>query len=244
MSLDMGGIISQTGVVSLPILLGYVLHRLGILGGEFDRRLTTLVLDIALLYAVIASVLGNVFMFTVGAGMFRTRGLARAADAGTRPRAGRARRLASVLASLKTPTIVAGVATLVLALVGVSDLGIVGSAMSVVGQMSTPAALLIVGSSLAQYDPLEMVSNPHSYVAAAFRLLGIPLASLLALRLLGAESLATVVIVLECAMPVATNGTLYCVQSGMDASPMMQVTFLSIAGSIATVPLVALLLGM
>ena len=38
MSLDMGGIISQMGVVSLPILLGYVLHRLGILGGEFDRR--------------------------------------------------------------------------------------------------------------------------------------------------------------------------------------------------------------
>lgn len=191
----------------------------------------------ALLLAVLASIPGNVFMFTVGASMFsRRRGSSNAVG----PRA----MLGGLLASLRTPTTLASLAALACTLIGVSDFGIVGDAMFVVGQMSTPSALLIVGSSLARYNPLDMIDNPKAYAAAAFRLLGIPLASLLALRLLGAESLAAAVIVLECAMPVATNGTLFCVQSGMDATPMMQVTFLSIAGSIATVPLVALLLGM
>lgn len=55
MSLDIGGVISQMEVVSLPILLGYVLHRLGVLGGEFDRKLTTLVLSVALPCTVLSS---------------------------------------------------------------------------------------------------------------------------------------------------------------------------------------------
>lgn len=323
MSLDIGGVISQMEVVSLPILLGYVLHRLGVLGGEFDRKLTTLVLSVALpctvlsslstvdtlpghgetlrlvllmaaamvvswvvavaasrimrvpravegayrfammfgnagfigfpvissvlgdgalLFAVIASVPGNIFMFTVGADMFRTRDLAQPdieAGHGT----GRARKLASALASFKTPTIIASVAALVLVLVGVRDLGVAGSAMSVVGQMSTPAALLIVGSSLAQYNPLEMVGNPRAYFAAVFRLLGIPLACFAVLGLAGVDRMVRSVIVLECAMPVATNGTLYCMQSSMDATPMMQITFLSVVGSILTIPVVSVLLG-
>ena len=50
-------------------------------------------------------------------------------------------------------------------------------------------------------------------------------------------------LVLEMAMPVGSNGTLYCLQYGKDARPMMQCTFLSIICSILTIPLVTTLCG-
>ena len=43
-------------------------------------------------------------------------------------------------------------------------------------------------------------------------------------------------------MPVATNGTLYCLQYDVGLKPMVQATFLSVVGSIATIPLVVSLI--
>ena len=43
------------------------------------------------------------------------------------------------------------------------------------------------------------------------------------------------------AMPMATNGTLFCLQYDVDARPMLQGTFLSVIASIVTIPLVVLL---
>ena len=159
------------------------------------------------------------------------------ADAG-RP----ADRLRGVLASLKTPTLAASVAVLVLALAGVNRLGVAGQALGIVGQMATPLALLITGSSMAHYRPLEMLGNPRAYVAAAGRLLIVPLASLIAVNLFPLSAFLRAVIVLDGAMPVATLGALYCLKSGRDTKPMMQVTFLSVVFSVVTIPLVSLVL--
>lgn len=192
----------------------------------------------ALLDAVLASIPGNVVMFTIGAAMFATseeRG-------GEGPGGGR---LKVLLACLRTPTMVASVVTLACALAGIGSLGVVGEAVSVVGQASTPCALLVTGSSIARYDLTEMLRSPRAYLAALFRLLLVPLACAGALRLLGPvapRELATVV-ALECAMPVATNGVLYSTRSGQGVTAMMQVTFLSVVGSVLTIPVLCALLG-
>ena len=107
-----------------------------------------------------------------------------------------------------------------------------------------PAALLLMGSSIAKYRPLDMLTNWRAYVAVAFRLVIVPVACLAVARIWpGMTPMFITTLVLEMAMPVGSNGTLYCLQYGKDARPMMQCTFLSILCSILTIPLVATLCG-
>ncbi len=187
----------------------------------------------AMLDAVIASIPGNVVMFTVGAAMF-----ARASSGGEGKREGLAR-------SLLTPTMIASVLTLACALAGFRSFGVVGDAAHVIGQASTPCALLVTGSSIARYDLAEMLRGARSYVTAACRLVAVPLACATVLRALGpaVPSKVVAVIALVCAMPVATNGVLYSMRSGQGIVPMTRVTFLSVVGSVASIPLVCALLG-
>ena len=64
----------------------------------------------------------------------------------------------------------------------------------------------------------------------------------LALRPLHLEAMAVNVTVLQMAMPVAVNGTLLSMEYGGDTECMAQITFLTTAASIVTIPIVAVLL--
>lgn len=87
---------------------------------------------------------------------------------------------------------------------------------------------------------LPLLSN----IAVTFRLVVVPVACLAVARLWpGMTPMFIATLVLEMAMPVGSNGTLYCLQYGKDARPMMQCTFLSIICSILTIPLVTTLCG-
>ena len=133
---------------------------------------------------------------------------------------------------------------LVIVLTGWTDWGVLGDSISIVGEMTTPAALLLMGSSIAKYHPLDMLTNWRAYVAVAFRLVIVPVACLAVARVWpGMTPMFITTLVLEMAMPVGSNGTLYCLQYGKDARPMMQCTFLSIICSILTIPLVTMLCG-
>ena len=186
----------------------------------------------ALLFAAIVLIPANVALFSGGALMFAH------GDGGSW-----GRRLRQSLASLKSPTLAASILVLVLALVGVNNLSVVGDAASIIGQAATPLALLITGSSMARYEPLSMLSNPRAYVAAFCRLILVPVACLGAVALMPLDPYLRAVTVLDCAMPVATVGALFCLQSGTDPKPMMQVTFLTVLGSIVSIPVVSVLIG-
>ena len=86
-----------------------------------------------------------------------------------------------------------------------------------------------------------MGNNWRAYVAVAFRLIGVPIVLFVIMRLVISNPYVLSIIVLGQAMPVATNGILYCLMYGVDAKPMTQGTFISIVASIITIPLVAML---
>lgn len=179
----------------------------------------------AVLLLAIANIPVNLIMFSLGVSFFSASG-------------GWRRLVRSCVASLKTPTLIASFLTLVLVLAGINDLGVVGGALSTVGELTTPAALLIVGSSLAHFNIAEMFDNVRAYVAAAFRLLVVPLSVVFMLNAVDVPTSVVSVLAIGTGMPVATNGTLYCLQYGVNLKPMVQATFLTVIGSIATIPLV------
>ena len=187
----------------------------------------------ALLYASIALIPMNFFMFSVGEMLFRD-------GAG-----GFKKTMRSLAACCKNPGLIASLIVLIVVLTGCTDWGVLGDSINIVGTMTTPAALLLMGSSISRYRPVEMLTNWRAYVTVAGRLLIVPLASLALARVWpGMNRIFILTLVLDMAMPVGSNGTLYCLQYGRDARPMMQCTFLSIVCSILTIPLVTVLAAM
>lgn len=183
----------------------------------------------SLLVAAIALIPVNLAVFTVGVMMFASSG------------GGLRKRLTNLLACCKSPTLVASVAVFVCTIAGIGSFGILDGSLSILGALTTPAALLVTGSSLANYRVSEMLGNWRAYIAAIGRLLAAPLIGLLALRLLNISDLIALILVLEGSMPVGTNGILYSLQYGTELKPMAQSTFLSVALSIVTIPLICLI---
>lgn len=203
----------NVGLIGFPVLSA-------VLGGD------------AVLYAAIANIPWNIFVFSVG--MLLISGV---------PEGGVGEVAKTCAKKLLSPVLIASLIVLVLVLLGINDLGILGDGLATCGNFTTPAALLISGSSLANYAPREMVNNWRAYAAVAMRLVGVPLVLLLVMRGVIADPFMLGIVVLGQAMPVATNGILYCLMYGVDAKPMTQGTFLSIIASILTIPLMAMLVA-
>ena len=191
----------------------------------------------AVLYAAIASIPNSLVLYSVGEAMLQSAGTSDGPECRLSPRQ-RALRMAKSTAS---PTFLASLVLLALVLLHVSDLGVLGQGLAVVGNFTTPAALLVTGAALASYNPLEMFTNWRAYVAATVRLLVVPLVMLAVMGGLVPDAFVRGVIVVGAAMPVASVGVLFCLLYGVDVKPMMQSTFLSIVGSVLSIPLLALL---
>ena len=111
------------------------------------------------------------------------------------------------------------------------------------GAMTTPAALLVVGSSLAEMPARELVGGPRLWVCALVRLVGAPLAVWALFRLFVPDPVMLAILVVVAGMPVATNGTMLCYQYGGDTKTMAQGTFVTTVASVATIPLLVMLVG-
>ena len=169
----------------------------------------------AVLYAAISLIPANVILFAVGPLFF----IDATADAG-RP----ADRLRGVLASLKTPTLAASVAVLVLALAGVKPAGSCGSsARQSWGRwpLRSPCSSPVHRWRITDRSRCSATRAPTWLPQAVFS--SCPSRALIAVNLFPLSAFLRAVIVLDGAMPVATLGALYCLKSGRDTKPMMQV---------------------
>ena len=109
-----------------------------------------------------------------------------------------------------TPCNIATLITMALAFCGVHAVPVVGPALSTIGSFTTPATLLIVGSSLANLPAAKLMGTPRLWIACLVRMVATPLLIFAVMRPLAGGALLGVVVVLA-AMPVATNGTMFCV---------------------------------
>lgn len=143
--------------------------------------------------------------------------------------------------SFLSPCIVASVASIALAFAGIHGVPVLGEALDTLGSLTTPAAMLIIGSSLANVPARQLVGGPRLMAAALVRLLVAPALVWLPLHFLVSDPVLLGVIVLLSAMPVATNGTMLCYQYGGDSKTMAQGTFVTTLGAVFTIPLLAVL---
>lgn len=143
-----------------------------------------------------------------------------------------------------SPSIVASVVAIVLAFANVHSVPVIGPTFDALGMLTTPAAMLIIGSSLANAPVRKLIGGPRLMTAALMKLLIIPALVWLPLHFIVSDPVLLGVIVVLCAMPVAANGTMLCYEYGGDGETMAQGTFVTAVCSLVTIPLIAVLLMM
>lgn len=142
-----------------------------------------------------------------------------------------------------SPALISSVAALIIAMFGWRFPSAIGDTCATVGSITTPAALLIIGSALADMPFKQMFGNAKAYLVTLMSVLVVPLIIYFVFNpFVGDNRLLIGDAVIIAAMPVATAGTMLCVEYGGDEKFMAQVTFLSTLLSVVTIPLIAMIL--
>ena len=142
-----------------------------------------------------------------------------------------------------SPCVVASLIAVVIALMGISVPAPVGQWFHLLGDLTTPCALLIIGSSLANLPLKELAGSVRIWVSAFFRLIVSPLLVWGIFHFFISDPVLLGVMVIISSMPVATNGTLLCFQYGGDLKAMSQGTFITTLLSFAVIPLLVMFLS-
>ena len=138
-----------------------------------------------------------------------------------------------------TPCIITSVLALVIALYRIRLPHMIGEMAALVGDVTIPLSLLVLGALLAGLPAGQVFASGRLWALSAVRLLVLPAVLSFLLRLLNADPFVMSIAVLQIAMPVAVNGSMLCLEFGGDEETMARITFLTTLLSIITLPVVA-----
>lgn len=296
----------QVCVLFLVVIAGFVANKVKIMDKEFDRRLSSLVINVTSPFIVLSSAMGSElpakedilpvlgygtgclvfmalcslvltkllrvqgsevgmyrFMFTFGnvafigipvvGSLFGVQAIFYVAimtipfnlmlfTVGYFFVAGGAQGFAFKYRMLVSPPMTATYLTILIVVLDLKMPGPVVNACNLLGAMTIPGSLLIIGSSLADIPIRSMLGTPRHYLMCLLKLMVIPYIIYCVLLMTPLEKRFADVLTVVCAMPVAAYGTMFCLKIGLDPKTMAQGTFLSTFLSLASVPLLSVLL--
>lgn len=181
----------------------------------------------AMIYAVICNVVFNVLVYSVGITMISS------SDDGVAKF--QLRRLRNM------PLIAAGL-SIFLYFTGIPLPEQVMTSLDFMGNVTTPVAMLILGSTIAGMPIRELFDEWRIYIFSALKLLVVPLIIIFLLDRFSMDSelLKGTLIVLT-AMPVATNTTMLAIEYDGDVQLASKGIFFTTVLSILTIPLIAMM---
>lgn len=142
---------------------------------------------------------------------------------------------------LFSPAMIAPFVAALMVAFGVRTPDIIARPVTMVGNITIPAALMVIGSSMARLPLKEIIGSPKVYVASLLRLVVVPLSVYFLFRFCGVSDVINNINTVIIAMPVASYGTMFCLKFGRNPSLMTEMTFVTTLGSILTIPLITLL---
>ena len=189
----------------------------------------------AVFYAAVLNVVNTFAVFTVGTMLIV--GKNREPSAAEKEKSQK-KMLRKVLYS--TPMLSAYLAMLIVAL-GIDNIpGLISQPLTMIGNITVPAALLIIGSSMSQLSLKTMLGNTTVYATTLFRLILIPIAFYFLCGAMGFSQYVVKINTVVIAMPVATYGTILCLKYGKDTTMITEVTFITTLISMLSIPLLVL----
>ena len=181
-----------------------------------------------MIYTTMANVVFNILAFSLGVYLFKK-------DRDEEVRA-------NLKLALFNPALVATYIGFFLFLTGLRPPEFIESGVGLVGGMTTPLSMLIVGSILAKSRLLTLVNDPRVLPVIFMRLVGIPLVALLVLRPFLHNDVMLGVIVILAAMPVAALTVIFAEQYKGNTAVASKLVALSSLLCLFSIPLISLLL--
>lgn len=292
-------------VLFIIVVLGYALCKLGYMGEDFDRKLSSIVVDVTCPLLILSSVMGEslpdrtlilpllgvgflTYVLLLVFGFFVPRLIA--ADRDDQGMIGFALMFANVgfigypivssifgakavfyaallnmpntffiftagvmlvkgeysvrklnLKLLFSPAMIAAFVAALLVALDVHTPEIVARPVTMVGNITVPAALMIIGSSMARLPLHDIIGSPKVYVASVVRLGVVPVSLYFLFKVCGVSDIVNEINTVVIAMPVASFGTMFCMKYSRNPALMTEMTFITTVGSIFTIPLITML---
>lgn len=119
----------------------------------------------------------------------------------------------------------------------------INTTMSILGQATSPLAMLVVGILLSRSDIRECMTSGRLYAIALTKLLIFPLVILFTLRSLGFDGMEIIIPSVMLSMPTAAYVAMFSANVGNNPELASQVVFLSSLLSLATIPIIVTLVS-
>lgn len=186
----------------------------------------------AVFYAAVLNVVNTFTVFTVGTMLIAGKNLESTVE---EKEMSRKKMLRKVLYS--TPMLSAYLTMLIVAL-EIKDIPeFISQPLTMIGNITVPAALLIIGSSMSQLPLRALLGNGTIYATTLMRLAILPVGIHYLMTLLGFSSFVVGINTVVIAMPVATYGTILCLRHGKDTTLITEVTFITTLLAMISIPL-------
>ena len=186
----------------------------------------------AVFYAAVLNVVNTFTVFTVGTMLIVGKNQESSA---AEKEMSRKKMLRKVLYS--TPMLSAYLTMLIVAL-EIKDIPeFISQPLTMIGNITVPAALLIIGSSMSQLPLRALLGNGTIYTTTLMRLAILPVGIHYLMTLLGFSPFVVGINTVVIAMPVATYGTILCLRHGKDTTLITEVTFITTLLAMISIPL-------
>ncbi len=186
----------------------------------------------AVFYAAVLNVVNTFTVFTVGTMLIVGKNQESSV---AEKEMSRKKMLRKVLYS--TPMLSAYLTMLIVAL-EIKDIPeFISQPLTMIGNITVPAALLIIGSSMSQLPLRALLGNGTIYATTLMRLAILPVGIHYLMTLLGFSSFVVGINTVVIAMPVATYGTILCLRHGKDTTLITEVTFITTLLAMISIPL-------
>ena len=144
---------------------------------------------------------------------------------------------------LISPAMLGAFLAAIIVALGIHTPDIIARPVTMVGNITVPAALMIIGSSMAKLPLRAIIGSTKVYITALLRLTVVPLSIYFLFKVCGVNDMVNNINTVVIAMPVASFGTMFCLKYGRDPSLITETTFITTLGSIITIPLITQLFG-
>ncbi len=138
--------------------------------------------------------------------------------------------------------LIAGIISVIIYALNIKFPAPITETFDMLGNMTTPGAMLILGSSLASHSLKRVFTEWRIYPLAILRLLIMPIAIWALFRNFIASPIILGITVITTGMPAATNATLLCMEYGGNEELASNCVVITTILSVATIPLLSYLL--
>ena len=149
----------------------------------------------------------------------------------------------SSLKSMINPGTVSGFTALLIIVCGIQLPGFLKTAITYLGNVTSPMALVAVGFTLAHSDLRKIFCQPRLYVFSAVKLLLLPLALLPLLRLVTGDGTLISVCMVMFGMPIGNMPLILGTQKGIDGSTCSAAIILTTILCVFTIPVLLAVAG-